>query len=299
MPQSKGKHESARLESAAARTSTPPRTRDAAQAGELSHCEAALTRVLQLAGAVSLDNRETRGHLPSGRAVRSWAAQSSTSEKTEQKAVGASEQLIAALKEFEPEMALKIRTLMIAGRDGQSIGDVKVNLSLSDAGAGFAAMATDSGENGPLLVDYLRRGHALACAMGLNLDSPLADWQSQPAPDLGERAWLSFGKQLASSLPGEWQCLGIIEQPSQGLSKLYLRCGHDAWWSFQAVLDRPTPAAVDKERRALAERSVKGISAGTLEALLGQLGRVQGRALRRAGRAICARLGNVSAALQR
>ena len=297
MPRSKGKQGDAGAESVVARQSAQPRTGEvAAQAVDLSRCEAVLTRVLQLAGALSLDNRETRGHLPSGRAVRSRLVESSAAGKT---SVSPREQLMTVLSELEPEIALKIRTLMIAGRDAQGIGDVKVNLSLSDADAGFATMAADSIENGPLLVDYLRRGHAIACAMDLDLDSPLEGWQSPAALELGERAWLNFGKQLASSLPADWQCLGIIEPPSQGFSKLYLRLGHDAWWSFQTVLDRPTPAGVDKERRALAERSVKGISAGTLEALVGQLGHVQGRALRRAGRAICARVGKISAALER
>ena len=297
MPQSKGNKENARADSVPADSASHAHTREpSAPAVDSSHCEAALRHVLQLAGAMSLDNRETRGHLPSGRAVRSRVMTSSTPEP---RVSGRGDQLIAALKEFEPELALKIRTLMIAGRDGQSIGAVKVNLSLSDADAGFATMAADSSENGPLLVDYLRRGHAIACAMDINLDSPLADWQSPAGSDPSERAWLAFGKQLASSHPADWQCLGIIEPPKPGISKLYLRLGHDAWWSFQTLLERPTPAGVDKERRALAKRSVKGISTGSLEALVGQLGNVQGRALRRASRAICARVGNFSAALER
>jgi hypothetical protein len=292
MPPSKGKHGSAGAEAVRARQGVHPRARDAAgRAVESSLCEEALARVLQLAGALSLDNRETRGHLSSGRAVRAPAREPSAAETQ-----GASSraQLMAALQELEPEIALKIRTLMIAGRDGQSISDVKANLSLSDADAGFAAMAADSSENGPLLVDYLRRGHALACAMDLNLDSPLSDWQSPATLDSGERAWLNFGRQLASSLPGDWQCLGIIEPTSAGFNRLYVKLGHDAWWSFHTVLDRPTPALVDKERRALAERSVKGISAGTLDALVEQLAHVQGRALWRASRAICARVGKVN-----
>ena len=280
-----------------ARQGAYPRARDAVgQAAALSGCAAALARVLQLASALSLDNRETRGHLPSGRAVRSPAAEPSAGDT---RRVDSRAQLMAALQELEPEIALKIRTLMIAGRDGQSISDVKANLSLSDADAGFAAMAVDSSENGPLLVDYLRRGHAIACAMDLNLDSPLSDWQSPAAANSSERAWLNFGKQLASSLPGDWQCLGIVEPTGPGFSRLYLKLGNDAWWSFHAVLDRPTPAAVDKERRALAERSVKGISAGTLDALVEQLAHVQGRALWRAGRAICARVGKLNTARKR
>lgn len=288
-PRSKSKHGDAGAEAVMTRKGVHPRGRDAVgQGAELTHCEAALARVLQLASALSLDNRETRGHLPSGRAVRAPASGRSAAET--QGSVSRA-QLMAALQELQPEIALKIRTLMIAGRDGQSISDVKANLSLSDADAGFAAMAADSSENGPLLVDYLRRGHALACAMDLDLDSPLSDWQSPAALDPGERAWLNFGKQLAGSLPGDWQCLGILEPTSPGFNRLYLKLGRDAWWSFHTVLARPTPASVDKERRALAERSVKGISADTLNALVEQLAQVQGRALERAGRAICARVG--------
>jgi len=205
--------------------------------------------------------------------------------------VDAQQELNTLLRQLDPEMALKLRTLMIAGRDGQGVGKVKVNLSLSDAEAGFAAMADDSSQNGPLLVEYLRRGHAAACAAGVNLDGPLANWG--PAADsLDERAWLSFGTQLATSKPEEWSCIGIVGPGSRQISKLYLKLGDHAWWSFQAVLDRPTQAGVDKERRSLARRHLKGIATSTLEAIVGHLGNAEGRALRRAARAIQARIGS-------
>lgn len=252
-------------------------------------CAAALANIIQLAQLLARDSRETRKTLPSGRAE--VAANDAPDAAALRAAAHA--RLIAALTALDAEIALKLRTLMVAGRDGRNIGAVKVNLSLSDAEAGFATMAADSGENGPLLIDYLRRGHAMACAAGIDLEKPLDEWQAHDTSDLDERAWLSFGKQLAGSNPGEWECLGIIDPATRELGKLYVRLGDHAWWSFQAVLDRPTVAGVEKERRASSKRRLKAVSTTTLEAFVGQLGGARGgRALRRAGRAICARVGH-------
>lgn len=264
-----------------------------------SSCEEALARVVQLARSVAEDSRETRRTLPSGRVRPEDSGSSEPSVAPASPEANARARLTAAFRALDPETALKIRTLMIAGRDGQSIGAVNVNLSLSDAEAGFAIMAADSGENGPLLIEYLRRGHALACAVGIDLDGPLTAWQSRSPDELRERAWLSFGKQLATSQPSDWQCLGIVEPGTQELSKLYVKLTDHAWWSFEAVLDRPTLAGVEKERRALGRRHLKGIWTNTLESLVGRLGSARGRALRRAGRAICARVGQVSEASAR
>ncbi len=298
MPQSNEKQDKARTKAASQVTAEKGRGSSASGVSR-STFEAALARVVSVARVVAQDNGETRRTLPSGRSRPGEADVPESAPSVEAVKAGAREQLNTALRELEPEVALKLRTVMIAGRDGQSIGAVNVNLSLSDAEAGFAAMAADSGENGPLLVDYLRRGHALACAAGINLDGPLADWQSHASDDLDERAWLSFGKQLANSQPADWQCLGIVETGSQELNKLYLKLGDHAWWSFQAVLDRPTLAGVEKERRSLAKRRLKGVSTSNLEGLVGKLGVAQGRALRRAGRAICARVGYVNEAAAR
>jgi hypothetical protein len=290
MPQSTGKHDKGRFEAAAepGRVGVAAR-RTTAHAARRSPCEVALGRIVELAQSAGADTRETRRTLPSGRSRPGDGE--ATAPALETSRANARELLNTALRELEPEIALKLRTLMIAGRDGQNIGAVNVNLSLSDDVAAFAIMAADSSDNGLLLVDYLRRGHALACAAGIDLDKPLTDWQTPSSQELDERAWSSFGKQLASSAPGDWQCLGIIEKGTHGLSKLYLKLDDLAWWSFQSVLDRPTLAGVEKDRRELARRQVKGVSTNTLEAIVGQLGSAQGRALRRAARAIRARVG--------
>jgi hypothetical protein len=233
-------------------------------------CEGALARVIQSARVLAEDNRDGARDSAKG---------------------AAREQLAVTLRELDPDTALKIRTLMIAGRDGQIV--TSSSASVADASADIASMA-DSVENGPLLAEHLLRGHAIACAVGIDLDRPLAEWQSRSADGLDERAWLSFGKQLATSGPGDWQCLAIVEAGTQGLSKLFLKLGDRAWWSFQAQLDRPTLAGVEKERRALARRRLKGIPSNTLETLISRLGNAQGRALRRAGRAIIARVGQSS-----
>jgi hypothetical protein len=297
MPQSGGKQDKERAEAVAepGRAGGAAR-RTNARPAQPSTCETALARVVELAQSAGADTRETRRTLPSGRARPGDGE--GTAPALETSRANARELLNAAFRELEPEIALKLRTLMIAGRDGQNIGAVNVNLSLSDDVAAFAIMAADSSDNGLLLVDYLRRGHALACAAGIDLDKPLSEWQAQSTQELDERAWSSFGKQLASSRPDDWQCLGIVEKGTPGLSKLYLKLGDLAWWSFQSVLDRPTLAGVEKDRRELARRQVKGVSTNTLEGIVGQLGSAQGRALRRAARAIRARVG-VSPAVER
>lgn len=254
-----------------------------------------LASVIARARAVSEDTRETRQHLPSGRA-RAGAGGESTKDQGDARADDARAQLTTALGELDPETALKIRRLMVAGRDGQSVATVNVNVSLSDAEAAFATMAADSGENGPLLVEYLLRGHAIACASGIDLDRPLADWRARSADNLEERAWLSFGKQLANSTSADWQCFAIMDPGTQGISKLYVKLGARAWWSFQAQLDRPTLRGAEKERRALGRRRFKGVSSNDLEGLVVKLRGAQGRALRRAARAICARVGQAGPA---
>ncbi len=244
--------------------------------------EAALRRVIQLALAMLPDTRDAAKDGPTeelSAAVPNEARQS----------------LERALDDLEPEVALKLRTLMIAGRDGKSIGDVNVNMTLGDSKAAFAAAALDTSHNGALLADYLRRGHALAWATAVDIERPLASWAETMPHTLDERAWLSFGKQLAKSEPGDWQCLAFVDARTQGISSLYLRLAEHAWWSFQAVLDRPSAAAVEKHQRALTSRRSKGVAARSLASVASQLSSAQGRALRRAARAIRARLGEITA----
>jgi hypothetical protein len=202
----------------------------------------------------------------------------------------AQQRLASALRALPPEMALKLRTLMVAGRDGVGIHTVKLNVTLGEGDAAFDAMASDSSENGPLLAEYLRRGHALACAAGLDLERPMASWASAER-DLEERAWLSFGRQLANSQPDDWQCLTFTAPGTQQIDKLYLRLGERAWWSFQALLDRPSVRAVNQQQRARNRGRSKAVAAPSLKAIAARSAVAEGRALRRAVRAIRARLG--------
>ena len=247
-------------------------------------CEDVLARVIDQARALSDARREAP--------PRDGSRPDSDGEPHETSDAAARARLTATLRDSDAETAQKLRRLMIAGRDGQSVAADQRHVSPSDTDAAAAIVATDCGENG--LVESLLRGHAMACAAGINLERPLDDWQSHTADTLDERAWLSFGKQLAQSVPGDWQCLAIIESGTGGLNKLYLKLEDHAWWSFQALLDRPTLREVEKERRSLSRRHFKGISASTLEAVVGQLQQVQGRALQRAARAIRARVGEPS-----
>ena len=209
---------------------------------------------------------------------------------------GARQSLEQALEGLDAETALKLRTLMIAGRDVKSISDVNTNMTLADSKSAFAAAALDASQSGPLLADYLRRGHALACATALDLERPLAGWLSLVPGNLDERAWLSFGKQLAKADPNDWQCLAFVDAGSGGISRLYLRLEEHAWWSFQSIMDRPSAASVEKQRRALSSRRSKGMMTQSLSAIVAKLSLTEGRALRRAARAIRARVGEAAAA---
>jgi hypothetical protein len=240
-------------------------------------CEGALARVIRLAQATLPELRENGGDGPVNAAVTLVPSEARKS-------------LEKALDSLDSEVALKLRTLMIAGRDGKSIVDVNVNMTLDDSKAAFSTAAADASQNGPLLADYLRRGHALACATALDLERPLASWSAAASHTLDERAWLSFGKQLAKAEPDDWQCLAFVEA-NQAISRLYLRLQGHAWWSFQAVLDRPSAAAVEKHERTLSSRRSKGLATRSLSPLVSRLLATEGRALRRAARAIRARVG--------
>jgi hypothetical protein len=258
--------------------------------------EAALRRVIQLALAMLPDTRDAAKDRPKGESAATVSPEAAPSGTAAALPNEARQSLERALDDLDPEVALKLRTLMIAGRDGKSISDVNVNMTLGDSKAAFSAAALDTSHNGALLADYLRRGHALAWATALDIERPLASWAETMPHTLDERAWLSFGKQLAKSDPGDWQCLAFLDGRTQGISSLYLRLAEHAWWSFQAVLDRPSAAAVEKQQRALTSRRSKGVAARSLASVASQLSSAQGRALRRAARAIRARLGEATAA---
>ncbi len=202
-------------------------------------------------------------------------------------ALSAQQRLALMLRNLEPELALKVRTLMVAGRDGQSIHAVKIHITLADGIAGFHAAADDTSENGPLLAEYLRRGHALAQASGLDLERPIAGWANADASG-DERDWQRFGRQLAQSQPEDWQCWLVTDEAPEHGSRLYLQHPEHGSWSFHARLDRTEPVAPDAVRRG---SNGNDVSTRSLGALIPRLRKAQGVALRRAARAICARVG--------
>ncbi|MEY2931842.1 MAG: hypothetical protein RL033_2591 [Pseudomonadota bacterium] len=187
---------------------------------------------------------------------------------------------------------MKVRTLMVAGRDGQSIHAVKIHMTLADGTASFHAAADDTCENGPLLAEYLRRGHALAHASGLDLERPIAGW-AKATPGHDERDWQRFGRQLAQSHPDDWHCLLVGDAGEHG-SQLYLEHPEHGTWSFHASLDRTAPEALDGHRLRLASSGSGGVTTRSLSALVPGLRKAKGLAVRRAALAICARVGAVA-----
>lgn len=266
-------------------------------------CERALANIIELAHGLVTDAEAERA--PATNAVRQAVHRAGQRRLTQ------------LLEGLDHETALKIRILMIAGRDRQDISAVRANMTLNHSDSAFAAAARDMGENGPLLAEYLRCGHAMACAAGFDLEQPTVTWAHATPSTLDQRAWSSFGRQLASSPPDQWQGIGFVERGGQGILRLYVRLPDHAWWSFQSLLDRPSSAHVTQQKRALATRS-KGVATSSLEALAEllaprsaqaagqgtrapagcsrpvQVRALQGRALRRAARAIRARVGYFS-----
>jgi hypothetical protein len=226
-----------------------------APSAKATSCEGALTRVLQLAHSLAQDTRETRKTLPSGRAKQREEEPPASPALDSHRAL-AHEKLNAALAELDPETALKLRTLMVAGRDGRSIGAVNINLSMSDTEAGFAAMAADSGENGPLLIDYLRRGHAMACAAGIDLETPLSEWHSQGNSNLDERAWVSFGKQALPEAGGS----RLVVVPGRSGSPDAGRCGEGAAGAHQTPHEGGLDHHAGGVRRAARRRARAGVA---------------------------------------
>lgn len=249
--------------------------------------EALLRHMVELAQAILPEQRRTASTAERDRSralVRERPLSGLTAQQT----------MTQALERLRPEVALKLRTLMVAGRDGRRITDVQTNLTIGDADSAFAIAARDLSENGPLLVDYLRRGHAMACASGLDIEGPFAQWAAvAPRRLLEERAWLSFGRELAMSQPADWKCLAIFlpSDAGEALAQLYLRRGELAWWSFENLLERPSVATVEARRLALESQPSSRVAAGSLQAFAQLPCRDEAPALRRAVKAIRARMG--------
>jgi hypothetical protein len=205
------------------------------------------------------------------------------SRKEHDEKVGSLEALAALLRELPPEARSKLRVVMTAGRDGVSLSSAHASVSAAPPGLGASELESAGGALG----DYLARGHAIACATQFQLDVSLERWSGSESGELEERVWLRFGKQLAASPPEEWECLGAVGA-SDRLTQLYLRLGKAVWWSFGAVLDRPSPEMVRKDGRG---RSGRHSKLGLLRKVAERRCEPDRRALRRALRAIRARTG--------
>lgn len=274
----------------AASKAGPPPPSASASVGRAATFQGTLRHVITLAHAVSLEQKPSPDQKAS--VIALVAADVLAAPGRAEKESKAGQLLAQALEELEPEAALKLRTLMVAGRDGRGVTAVHVEMKPADADS--ASATGDLSESSSLLADYLRRGHAMACAMGLDLEKSLATWPSSVTQTLDERAWLSFGVQLAKSQPEDWTCLGFVgADGAQQLTKLYLRLGEHAWWSFRSVLDRPSTAFVDKEKKAMSKRRSKGVAGASLKTMADRSCGTEGRALRRAVKAIRARVGVV------
>jgi hypothetical protein len=196
---------------------------------------------------------------------------------------GSREELAATLRALLPEARAKLCIVMTAGRDGVSLGSAHASVAAAPRGPEGSEFESAGDELG----DYLARGHAIACATQFQLDAPLDRWSASESGELEERVWLRFGKQLASTPPEEWECLGAVASGDR-LAQLYLRLGKASWWSFGAVLDRPSPETVRRDARG---RSGRHSKLGTLRKVAERRCEPDRRALRRALRAIRARTG--------
>lgn len=255
--------------------------------------EGTLRYVIGLADAVALEPSSVPGASSDVASTSAGAADVASAGAADVAPAGAASspatrRLADAIEELGPDTALKLRTLMVAGRDGRGVTAVHVDAKPVE---GDVSAAADLSANGAQLGDYLRRGHAMACATGFDIERNITAWPASAPHTLDERAWLSFGVQLAKSRPEDWTCLGFVGADAQQLTKLYLRLGEHAWWSFRSLLDRPSAALVDKEKRALSSRRSKGLTTASLKPMADRSCGTEGRALRRAVKAIRARVG--------
>lgn len=202
----------------------------------------------------------------------------------------ASDELRAALRSelqaLNPKSQARLSTLLNIGREAH----VRTSLSPKSA-APLDVLALC--ETQTLSQRYLERGLAAACAGKLTLDAPTAQaLDGDQRPSVYERAWSRFGRELASSEPGEWSWFACYKGRSRMLDKLYVRHGKNAWWSFATGLDRPMREQIDVDRRR-SKNTRQSNQGSSLESLLDQQGSPSRRALRRALTSVHARLGKV------
>lgn len=189
------------------------------------------------------------------------------------------------VQSLDAEMRGKLRTVMHAGREAQTLpAAVAALAAVRSAGAEGELFA-----GGAAALQDLQRGHAIACATGFDLELTLDRWGRVREPEsLDERVWLRFGRELARSTIEEWSCSAVVDARGR-LQKLYLRRGKARWWSFAALIDRPSDSALRVQGSAWSRRSrlvVLPLHSALGRSLCGEL-----RAVRRASMAVSARLG--------
>jgi hypothetical protein len=190
----------------------------------------------------------------------------------------------------------KLRALMQAGREAQALPAAVAALAEGQP-VGNDAIPELFARGAAALQD-LQRGHAVACATGFDLEADLALWGGAGQPDsLDERVWLRFGRELAQSRVEEWSCYAIVDGRDR-LEKLYLRRGMSGWWSFAALIDRPSDRALQVPPSS-ARSGLSRVVVLPLQSALGRACRGDLRAVRRASLALGARLGSCRTPVRR
>jgi hypothetical protein len=190
-------------------------------------------------------------------------------------------------RSLDAEVLQKLEALMRAGQDARPLGPSSA--SLSERGT-EVARERELFDGRMASVENLRRGHAIACATKFDLESDIAGWPALlGAASLDDRVWLRFGRELASSSPSDWVCLGQVGQGAE-LEALYLRRGDRRWWSFDTLIDRPSNRAVTRELQSSRPRRGRLVTL-PIDAVVGRRCRADRPALRRAALAMSARLG--------
>jgi hypothetical protein len=191
------------------------------------------------------------------------------------------------VRSLDRETRGKLQALMQAGREAQAVPEAVE--ALSRAGGVADLPELDLFAKGAAALQDLQRGHAVACATEFALELELSRWgKVKERASLDERVWLRFGRDLARSRVEEWSCLAVLDARGQ-LEKLYLRCGEGSWWSFGALIDRPS--ARELANRTSGKRGRSRVATLTLRAALAHPCRAELRAVRRASTALSARLG--------
>jgi hypothetical protein len=191
------------------------------------------------------------------------------------------------VRSLDDEARGKLQAVMQAGRQAQALPEAIAALAGDVAGAGDPARELFF--DGAVALQDLQRGHALACATAFDLERDLTRWANvRMGTSLDERVWLRFGRELARSRTEELSCFAVVDSGGN-IEKLYLRCGMNRWWSFGALIDRPSDRNVAVLRADRSRRS--RVLMLSLSAALGRPCRANLKAARRASVAVGARLG--------